>query len=363
MLFAIAEQRLDHFADHLAGGVARMPRSASVNTALPLGAFACLGVVFVGILRHVRGDVDLAAGGHEISGVEVLVRTDALALFGGQTAQHLERRLMFRSAARQRQPGIERQFAAVLHQHVAQVGWNRFLLVRLGKQLGIRIGGAGVGLVAALLSLEVDLRIGAAARVGRRRTVLGHEALVRGPGADQRAVDAEMLVGKQLRRLGLLHHLPEQGAHHFMLDQPIPILGIGAVIPRRIVHAQADKPAVEHVVAQLLAQQSLAADTVQRLQHEPAQQPFRWHRIATPLLVDRLEQQIHVAQRPIKELPDRHQGVVRRHVVRGLTSHKQAFLRHVCSAHRSDLAGSPMKTFFRTIDKSHAFTRRISTNC
>src|SRR5437016_6320196 len=90
------------------------------------------------------------------------------------------------------------QLAAVFHQHVAQIGRNRFLLVRLGKQLGIRISGAGVGLVTALVPLEIHLRVAAAARTGRRRTILRHEALVRGPGTDQRAVDAEMLVGQQL---------------------------------------------------------------------------------------------------------------------------------------------------------------------
>src|SRR6266542_5213841 len=94
VLFAIAEQRLDHLANDLAGGVARMPRGASIDAALAPGAFATLGVVLKGILRHVRGDAELAASGHETGSIEVLVGADALALLSRQSAQHRERRLM-----------------------------------------------------------------------------------------------------------------------------------------------------------------------------------------------------------------------------------------------------------------------------
>jgi len=54
VLLAIAEQRLDHLADDLAGEVARMARGASVDAALAPRSFAGLGVIFVGVLRDVR---------------------------------------------------------------------------------------------------------------------------------------------------------------------------------------------------------------------------------------------------------------------------------------------------------------------
>src|SRR5215472_14844120 len=73
-----------------------------------------------------------------------------------------------------------------------------------------------------------------------------------------------------------LHNLPlEERPHYIILDQPITVLGVRAVIPRRVVHAQTDKPAVEHVVAQLLAQQPLTANPVECLQQQPPQQPLR----------------------------------------------------------------------------------------
>src|SRR6266513_6327256 len=57
VLLAIAEQRLDHLADDLAGEVARMARGASVDAALAPRPLAGLGVIFVGVLRDVRGDL------------------------------------------------------------------------------------------------------------------------------------------------------------------------------------------------------------------------------------------------------------------------------------------------------------------
>ena len=69
--------------------------------------------------------------------------------------------------------------------------------------------------------------------------------------------------------LGLLHHLTEQCTHHVVLNEPVAVLGVGAVVPSRIVHAQAHEPAIEQVVAELLAQQPFAAYPVQRLQDQP----------------------------------------------------------------------------------------------
>src|SRR5205823_2400816 len=113
VLLAIAEQRLDHLADDLAGEVARMARGASVDAALAPRPFAGLGVILVGVLRDVRGDVALAAARHETAGVEVLVGTDRLALLARQTVQHPERGLMLGRATGQRESGVDSQLAAV----------------------------------------------------------------------------------------------------------------------------------------------------------------------------------------------------------------------------------------------------------
>jgi hypothetical protein len=175
---------------------------------------------------------------------------------------------------------------------------------------------------------------------------------------------SEMLVGQQLCLLGLLHHLPEQRTHHLVLDQSIPILGIGAVIPSRVVHAQADKPAVQQVVAQLLTQQPLASNAVQRLQNQPSQQPLRRHRVATTIGVDRLKQHVHIVQRTIENVPDHPERMICRHKIRRLPGHEQAFLRHIGSTHRRHTTriGSTMTIFDCNLPvRKNAWIN--STNC
>jgi hypothetical protein len=72
----------------------------------------------------------------------------------------------------------------------------------------VRVGGRGMGGIAALLAVEVALAVAPAA--ARRRLVLarvpGPEALQARPGLDQAAVDREVLVGQQRLDLGLAQH-------------------------------------------------------------------------------------------------------------------------------------------------------------
>ena len=73
---------------------------------------------------------------------------------------------------------------------VAQVGHARVL----GGQEGVRIGAGDVGLVAAFLAAEIHLRV--APLVGARRLIRAiprRQALVRGPGPQERAIDAEVM--------------------------------------------------------------------------------------------------------------------------------------------------------------------------
>ncbi len=80
VLFAIAKQRLDHLAYHLADGVPGMPRRARIDPAPAPHAFAGLGVLLVSVLRYVRGDLAFATSRDESGGVVIPVRTDGLAL-------------------------------------------------------------------------------------------------------------------------------------------------------------------------------------------------------------------------------------------------------------------------------------------
>src|SRR6266536_35408 len=73
VLLAVAKQSLDHLANDLAECVPGMPGGAPIDTAPAAGTLASLGVVLVGVLRYMRGDVDLATRGDEFGGVEFLI--------------------------------------------------------------------------------------------------------------------------------------------------------------------------------------------------------------------------------------------------------------------------------------------------
>ena len=66
-------------------------------------------------------------------------------------------------------------------------------------------------------------------------------------------------------------HFLEKGARDRFVEQPLPVLGEGAVIPDRIVHIQPDKPAVQQVVVDVLHELPFRADRVERLNQTGAQ--------------------------------------------------------------------------------------------
>jgi hypothetical protein len=108
-----------------------------------------------------------------------------------------------------------------------------------------RMPGGSAIQVRALLTMEVR----SVAVIG---TVLGAEALLRRPGLDQWAVHGEVIVGQE--RLGPLVHFGEKALRHLAGEQTVPVLGEHRMVPHRVVHAQADEPAEEKVVVDLLDQ-------------------------------------------------------------------------------------------------------------
>ncbi|MCC7464405.1 MAG: response regulator transcription factor [Gammaproteobacteria bacterium] len=132
-------------------------------------------------------------------------------------------------------------------------------LRRLRRQPRVRVGVALVRVVAALRALEVHFRVARTAAGGRRRSILRYHAALGGPGAYQRAIDREVLGAEQSRLARPLEHALEELAHHLVLDQPVAVLAVRGVISRRALQGEAHKPAIQQVVAQLIAQQAFAA--------------------------------------------------------------------------------------------------------
>ena len=81
-----------------------------------------------------------------------------------------------------------------------------------------------------------------------------------------RAIHRKMLIAGQRLDLRRAHQLLRKAANDLVIEQPLTVLGKGGGMPDRNVGAQAHKPAVQQVVVQLLQQQPLGADSVERLQ-------------------------------------------------------------------------------------------------
>ena len=219
-----SESLFDQPAAVQADGVAGMPR----------GSAAEVGAASLLVLRHMRGDVQLACGRDEILGVVSLVRaygdaTLAAFLF---VLEHQQRSLTLGIAVGLGRHGGGDQAVAVLHQRVSQIRQVRLLAVALLVQPRVRVGGRFMGIVRAFVAVEV--RASAAIVV---RSVLGAEALVRGPGLsphgrtpvrgdpdlDQRAVHGEVIVTHEALRLFV--HGGKKLLRHLAVEQPVAVLG------------------------------------------------------------------------------------------------------------------------------------------
>src|SRR4029077_1861709 len=99
----------------------------------------------------------------------------------------------------------------------------------LAGQLGLLVGRALVGGVAALVSVEVHTRV-ARVSVGRiLRTALGLETLQAGPGVDERGIDGEVFVTDPAVFPGQTNDTGEKQFGGLVAKEPLLVLGEGGV--------------------------------------------------------------------------------------------------------------------------------------
>ena len=72
-------------------------------------------------------------------------------------------------------------------------------------------------------------------------------------------------------------------------EQPVPVLRERRVIPNGVINAEADEPAEQQIIVDLLHQLSFGTHRVKRLQQRGAQQPLRCNRLSAGAFVKRLE--------------------------------------------------------------------------
>lgn len=137
---------------------------------------------------------------------------------------------------------------AVFHQRVQPEAEPGFFPTAFAGELCLRIGRALVRGVAALLPVEVHAGVAGVAVLRVFRPGPGLEALQARPGVDQRAVHREVRVAGPAVLAGQSHHVGEEQLSRLVGQQPVLVLGEGAVVPHRVEQVEVEGPAEEQVV-------------------------------------------------------------------------------------------------------------------
>jgi len=325
---APAEDLLNPFAHTEADGVAGLGRDGVGHGAAPVGGE---------VLGEVRRDAGRQQVGYEVVRVVGLVRPQRRAVRREAALYHLQRRFPLGGAGRQRDLGVDDQTVAVFHQgvaHEAAVGG----LPRVLVPPGLRVGGRGVSRVPTWFPLEVDFRVTPLA-ARRAVSVLGLEALLRGPGFDQGAVDAEVFVGHQPEALRRRHYAAAELPREVFCQPPVAVMGEGGVVPYGRVHPQPHEPAEQQIEVQLLHELPLTAHGVEDLQERSPQQPLRRDRGSPDGAVEPVKLGVHALEDAVHENQDQTQRMLGGHpLFQGLVA-KQFVLLEVRAAHRGVSSG------------------------
>ena len=103
---------------------------------------------------------------------------------------------------------------------------------------------------------------------------------------------------------------------HRIVEQATPVLADGRVMTDRIILFQTGKPAIQHVVVNLIHQLPLAADGVEHLQQGCADQPLGHHRGCTEIGINLVKQAIQRTQRFIDQTAQGSQWMILRDKIR-----------------------------------------------
>ena len=357
---APAKHLLDTFALALTNGVTRPACCAPVD-----GRAARARVV----LGDMRGHAIGATRRDESRRVVVLVGPHRNRPLGKARCigEHVSGRVSLGRTVGLRHLRVDHQAMPVVRQHVPHIAKHRACVATLAEQLRLTVAARFMRLVAALLAVPVLALVSTA--LGRRIVigfVLAHEAFMASPRLNQRAVDAEVLAREMTARLRRLHSLVEQTHDDIVRQQPVSILAERRVVPHRIVHRQADKPTKQHVVGDLLHQHALAANRIQHLQQQRANQLLR--RDARPAafrvaLVHAREHAVHALKCVIQPKANRPQRMIGRHEVIELRHREHRLGVAVHSAHRFALSVVPFLVSTFTPPARMTSAGGISTAC
>src|SRR5438132_1219482 len=297
-----AESLLDSFPHPLTDRITRMPGGARVERGTPRPRV---------ILCHVRSDLECAARRDEAVSIVALVPSQSNSATARQPlVGHRLRRAPLSRAVRRLDLKVDQQEIAVLGQRVGRVAKLGFLALTLACQQRLRIGGRLMSRVGTMLAVKVHGRVTRIIRRRARFLILALEALQRGPGFDQRPINGKVLVREQSERVRLRDSLPEELASNFSLQQALAVSTEARMIEARLVQLHVQKPAEQQIVVELLTEQPLAANRIQRHQQRSFEQTLGRNRRTPQHAVDLVKDRRQLSQRQIRHLLDARQRML-----------------------------------------------------
>src|ERR1041385_864918 len=227
-----------------------------------------------------------------------------------------------------------------------------FFAFGLAVKHALRVGGALVGLVAALLSVEIDRRIARIIILGVLDFVIvaaifAHKALQAGPRLDQRAIHREMLITGPAFLAREIINLGKEQFGHFHREHSLVILTEHTVIKAALAKVPIQKPQPKQIVGELFAEKPLAAHTIKGHQDAALEQLLRWNTWPSTLSVELVKQSREFLENGIDSLFDSPQRVVRRNPAAKINHGQKIRLSLRFSAH-GDLIPS-IKNLFKKI--------------
>jgi hypothetical protein len=120
---------------------------------------------------------------------------------------------------------------------------------------------------------------------------------------------------------------------HLAVEQPVTVLREHRVVPHRLVHAQANEPAEQQVVVDLLDELALRTDRVERLQQQRPQHILGRDRRTARGRIQLVELRIQRLEHTIRQRPNLTQWVILRNAMLQRQIAEHTVLNPLVSAH------------------------------
>ena len=213
---------------------------------------------------------------------------------------------------------IGAQSVTVLHEYLSAKTQLGLFALGLAVKHALGVARALVRVITALFATKIDRRVAGVLVFGILdflliSTVLAHETLETSPRLDERAVGSEVLITGPALLAREIINLGKEQLGDISREDPLVVLGKGAMIEAPFTELTIQEPQPEQIVAQLLTEQSLAAYAVESRQNPRFKQLLRRDARTSDLSIELVEKRREFLQYGVDPAFDGAQRMIGRH--------------------------------------------------